>query len=156
MVKITDTMMPKLSDSWAKLLKEEWTSNSHKQAYPGQVLGLDTPWAQRASICQRHWTDGTPPGATCANRSAARSHFLADLLRNQISESWTPKSNPTGRALVNLNFSSWNICKGKDLGIRLRKIFLVYSSNTRASVLQELWSFLPHHCCWIVSAAILP
>lgn len=76
LLKIAVTMMQKLSDRWAKLLKEEQTSSPRKKACPGQVPGLDTPWARRVSICQRHWADGIPPRATCATRNAAKATSL--------------------------------------------------------------------------------
>lgn len=142
MVKIAVTVMQKLSDRWAKLLRGEQTSNLTRK--PVQ----DRCWRWT------HLEHGERP-------SAKDTGQMESLPKPPVQPGMQPKtlpcrlvkksdfwelgtsSNPKGKALENLKFSSWNICKGKDVGIRLRRIFAVYSSNTRASVLQQMWFLTP-------------
>lgn len=147
MLKITDTMMCELSDRRAKYLKKQLPegSLSRRGAAIGHTLSMKSIHLPETV---GRWN---PSWSHLCKQECGQKPLPHRLVKK--SDFWEPDtySNPTGRALENLNFSCRNICKGKDFGIRLRKIILVYRSNTRVSVLQELWSFLPHHCCWIAS-----
>lgn len=141
LVKIAVTMRQKLSDRWAKLLKEEqgtltrkpvqdrcwgWTHLEHRECPSakdtGQMESLPEPPVQPGM---------QPKPLPC--RLVKKSDFW------ELGTS----SNPKEKALENLNFSSWNICKGKDVGIRLGRIFAGHRSSTRPSVLQQMWFSLP-------------